>query len=70
MTNDVWTLDESEGFILAGSDSFNQLGTQVETGDVNDDGIEDIIVSAQDSPNGYSSGQVVVVYGQSQPFLF
>ncbi len=65
LTNDISKLDGSNGFIIAGSESFNQLGTVVKTGDVDGDGIEDVIVSAEDGPNGYSSGQVVVVYGQS-----
>ena len=69
LINDIWTLDSSKGFIIAGSESFNQLGTVVKTGDVDGDGIEDVIVSTEDGPNGYSSGQVVVVYGQPSPIV-
>ena len=65
LAQDIWGLDGRRGFIIAGSEPFNQIGAKVYTGDADGDGTEDVLVYGHDSPNGYSSGQVAVVYGKA-----
>ena len=59
---DLSTLDGSNGFVL------NQTGSSVvsNAGDINGDSIDDLIIGAPDaSPNGSSSGESYVVFGDS-----
>ena len=60
------TLDGTRGFALTGIDDGDELGLPVSSaGDVNGDGYDDLIISANEaSPNGDSlAGETYVVYG-------
>ncbi|MEO1792582.1 MAG: hypothetical protein AAFR25_10205 [Cyanobacteria bacterium J06629_19] len=64
-------LDGSNGFILTGTDSFDYAGSELSrAGDVNSDGIDDIIIGAPGSdPKGEASaGVAYVVFGRSDGF--
>jgi hypothetical protein len=63
--------DGSEGFVLTGIDTHDQSGTSVSAaGDVNGDGIDDVIVGARNArPAGrYGAGESYVVFGSTQGF--
>ena len=64
------SLDGSNGFRLDGVAAVDQSGISVSSaGDVNGDGIDDLIVGAQSAdPNGNSSGSSYVVFGSDQGF--
>lgn len=59
-------LDGSNGFKLDGQSAIDLAGTSVSgAGDVNNDGIDDLIVGASGAdPNGAESGRSYVVYGR------
>ncbi|RNC83371.1 MAG: T9SS C-terminal target domain-containing protein [Balneola sp.] len=60
------SLDGSNGFTLNGIDANDQSGKAVASGDINGDGIDDVIIAAPYAdPNGNSSGETYVVFGQS-----
>ncbi len=64
-------LDGSNGFALNGISKYNFLGYSVSgAGDINGDGIDDLIVGASDAnPNGISdAGQSYVVFGSTSRF--
>ncbi|MFN6516410.1 MAG: beta strand repeat-containing protein [Nostoc sp. CreGUA01] len=63
-------LNGSNGFAINGIAIGDQSGYSVSTaGDVNGDGIDDLIIGAyRADPNGSSSGQSYVVFGSSSPF--
>ncbi|EDX78238.1 FG-GAP repeat domain protein [Coleofasciculus chthonoplastes PCC 7420] len=64
-------LDGSNGFVLNGIDEFDRSGLSVSSaGDVNGDGIDDLIIGAPSAdPNGNSeAGETYVVFGQSGGF--
>lgn len=68
---DFATLDGRNGFILEGLDDRDLSGAPVSgTGDVNGDGIDDVIIGARGAdPNGNSNaGESYVVFGSNQPF--
>ena len=68
---DLSDLDGSNGFVLNGIDSMDRSGLSVSNaGDVNGDGIDDIIIGARyGDPNGNSSaGESYVVFGSSSGF--
>ncbi|NES23584.1 MAG: hypothetical protein F6K41_32865, partial [Symploca sp. SIO3E6] len=68
---DLSSLDGSNGFILNGINSWDFLGVSVSSiGDINNDGIDDLIIGAPDAdPNGNSdAGQSYVVFGSSNGF--
>ncbi|MCF2871860.1 VCBS domain-containing protein, partial [Octadecabacter sp. G9-8] len=70
---DVVNLSEIEangndgGFVINGVAGFDELGTSVSgAGDVNGDGLDDLIVGARgDDPNGGNSGASFVVFGKA-----
>ncbi len=67
---DLSTLDGSNGFVLNGRDPFERSGESVAGGgDVNGDGIDDLIIGAIFAdPNGANSGRAHVVFGSSDGF--
>ncbi|MDZ7750539.1 MAG: Ig-like domain-containing protein [Gammaproteobacteria bacterium] len=68
---DLGALDGSDGFVLTGIDSLDFSGRAVAgTGDVNGDGIDDLLIGAQDAdPNGTgSAGESYVVFGRAGGF--
>jgi Ca2+-binding RTX toxin-like protein len=67
---EVSTLNGSNGFAINGIATGDRLGAAVSSaGDVNGDGIDDIIVGARFAdPNGNESGQSYVVFGSSNGF--
>ncbi len=73
MTNSVFqlsTLNGSNGFILNGINGDDHSGFSVSSaGDVNADGIDDILIGARyGDPNGTNSGETYVVFGSAQGF--
>ena len=67
---DLASLNGSNGFVLNGIDSDDQSGVSVSSaGDINGDGIDDILIGASRAePNGSNSGQSYVVFGQTGGF--
>ncbi len=64
------TLNGSNGFIINGINTFDNSGYSVSNaGDINGDGIDDLIIGAKSAPNGDSSGQTYVVFGNAAPKL-
>ena len=66
-------LDGSNGFVLKGIDAFDGAGTSVSgVGDVNGDGLDDILIGAPEAdPGGLSgnlAGESYVVYGSRASF--
>ena len=64
-------LNGSNGFIISGINSADLLGISVsDAGDINGDGIDDLIIGADDAdPNGNSSaGETYIVFGKSGSF--
>ncbi|MEH2324089.1 MAG: hypothetical protein V7K32_11035 [Nostoc sp.] len=64
------TLNGTSGFAINGINPNDSLGTSVSSaGDINGDGIDDLIIGASfASPNGSSSGQSYVVFGSKKSF--
>ncbi|WMS43465.1 hypothetical protein RDV64_03425 [Acuticoccus sp. MNP-M23] len=64
---DLATLTAAEGFIIQGDDAFDYAGWSVSAaGDVNGDGIDDVIVGAYNGDDGgFNAGEAYVVYGRS-----
>lgn len=60
---DVTTLTGSNGFIVEGNASGDHLGESLASGDVNGDGIMDIIVGAPNAPGGADNGNAYVIFG-------
>ena len=66
---DLASLDGSDGFVLIGSKISNFGASVSEAGDVNGDGLGDVIVGATlATPNGRFSGQSYVVFGTDTGF--
>ncbi|MEM9119174.1 MAG: hypothetical protein AAGD09_15020 [Cyanobacteria bacterium P01_F01_bin.56] len=63
-------LDGTNGFVLNGIDASDRSGDSVSgAGDINGDGIDDLIVGATNAdPNGNNSGESYVVFGSDQGF--
>ena len=60
---DLSSLDGSNGFVITGSQDFLG-GAANSAGDVNGDGVGDLIIGApQASPNGQSSGSSFIIFG-------
>jgi Ca2+-binding RTX toxin-like protein len=64
-TFNLWDLNGSNGFAINGIAADDNSGRSVSSaGDVNGDGIDDLIIGANNAdPNGTSSGQSYVVFG-------
>ncbi|MEH1798214.1 MAG: calcium-binding protein, partial [Nostoc sp.] len=64
------TLNGTNGFAINGISENDGLGFSVSSaGDINDDDIDDLIITAPGaSPNGYGSGQSYVVFGSKEGF--
>ncbi len=61
-------LDGSNGFRIDGLDAVDLLGTGAESaGDVNDDGIDDLVLGAVQN-SGTFAGKAYVLFGQAGPF--
>jgi hypothetical protein len=62
-------LNGSDGFVIAGESSGDGAGNAVSVvGDINGDGIDEIVIGAsRASTNGNSSGRSYVVFGRSSP---
>lgn len=68
---DLTSLDGTNGFAILGADAEDNSGISVSiAGDINDDGLDDLIVGAPDaSPDGTpSAGKSYVVFGSNQGF--
>ncbi|MBY5307894.1 hypothetical protein F2Y93_09125, partial [Aphanizomenon flos-aquae CCAP 1446/1C] len=67
---DLSTLNGNNGFVINGINEFDNSGWSVSgVGDISGDGIDDLIVSANNAdPNGESSGQSYVVFGKNGSF--
>ena len=62
---DVSTLNGTDGFKIKGIVAGNQTGFSVTAGDMNGDGLSDLLFGAPDaSPHGNQSGQEYVVFGR------
>src|SRR5262245_21068829 len=61
--------DGSGGFVLIGIDSYDESGYSVSAaGDVNGDGIDDIVIGAPHAHNYLGSGASYVVFGRTTGF--
>lgn len=64
-TLDLSSLDGTIGFTLDGEASGDSVGSVSRAGDVNGDGIDDLVIGARGAdPNGISSGRTYVVFGR------
>jgi len=58
------SLDAGTGFVIHGVDEWDQSGSSAATGDINGDGIDDVIIGTPGgAPNGQNSGETYVVFG-------
>ncbi|MEH2286984.1 hypothetical protein [Nostoc sp.] len=66
----ISTLNGTNGFVIKGINPSDILGTSVSSaGDINGDGIDDLIIGAPGAdPNGSYSGQSYVVFGSKESF--
>jgi len=64
---DFNTLSASQGFVIQGDAAYDHLGNRVSAGgDVNGDGIGDLIISAETGDDGgRDAGEAYVIYGQA-----
>ncbi|GAB4190928.1 MAG: hypothetical protein Kow00105_05130 [Phycisphaeraceae bacterium] len=67
---DLGTLNGTDGFAIHAEAVRDSLGVSVASaGDVNGDGLDDVIIGADlADPNGNRSGSVYVIYGSTGPF--
>ena len=64
-------LNGSNGFVIDGINTSDNSGYSVSrAGDVNGDGIDDLVIGARDAdPNGNNSGETYVVFGKKLQML-
>ncbi|MEM6829056.1 MAG: putative Ig domain-containing protein [Bacteroidota bacterium] len=69
---DIDDLDGTDGFILTGENAGDNSGSAVsKAGDVNNDGIDDLLIGAMNSdPNGNASGTTYIVFGKPEDEAF
>ena len=62
---DLQTITPSQGIIIQGDEGFDQAGSSVSNaGDVNGDGIDDVIIGARvGDDGGTSAGEAYIIYG-------
>lgn len=66
---DLASLDGSNGFTFEGQANFDLVGGQVaNAGDLNNDGLDDIVIGAPGAPDGQSTGEAYVIFGTSEGF--
>jgi len=66
---DLGALDGSTGFRLDGVAANDLSGYSVAgAGDINGDGIDDLVIGAVGNPNGTSSGNAFIVFGKTDAF--
>lgn len=64
---DLDSLDSSQGFSISGTEQFGRTGASVSgAGDVNGDGIDDIVLGAPN--NAFGDGEAFVVFGRETGF--
>lgn len=66
-TLEVTSLNGENGLVLEGANPTDHSGFSVSlAGDINNDGLDDVLIGAPDAdPNGNSSGEVYLVFGNS-----
>ncbi|MDJ0679102.1 MAG: hypothetical protein QNJ18_04480 [Xenococcaceae cyanobacterium MO_167.B52] len=69
LPKDIDNLVGNQGFYMLGENSFDRFGSKLALEDLDGDGFDDIFVSAENGPNGTSSGQVAIFYGQPNPIV-
>ncbi len=68
-TFELSDLDGSNGFTLNGINTDDQVGDVVASGDINGDGVDDVLIGVEfGDPNGNFSGEVYVVFGDTSGF--
>ncbi len=68
---DLGELTAADGFVIQGFEEGDRAGTSVSSGDVNGDGIDDIIVGAPEGDDGGSgAGEAYVIYGTTAGEVF
>ncbi len=68
-TINAFLLDGSNGFIIRGDADFQNVGESVSSaGDINGDGIDDLLIGAFGSGNSFTEGETFVLFGQASGF--
>jgi len=68
-TIDLATLAPADGFVITGPASGARLGFSVDgVGDVNGDGIDDLLLGAPDPSTGFPWGNAYLIYGRTTGF--
>ncbi|MCG8374294.1 MAG: FG-GAP-like repeat-containing protein, partial [Balneolales bacterium] len=66
---DISALNGTNGFALNGISNLDRSGYAVASGDVNGDGVDDVVIGAyRGDPNGSNSGETYVVFGKTTAF--
>jgi hypothetical protein len=64
-TLDLTTLDGTNGFAIVGASTYDGLSAPVRTGDLNADGIDDILVVGYGAPGGSYYGVAYAIFGRA-----
>ncbi|MDB5470668.1 MAG: Ca2+-binding protein toxin-related [Caulobacter sp.] len=65
---DLGALDGTDGFRITGANAADRFGCSVAMGDINGDGIDELIVGASTYYNANYHGAAYVLYGTEDPF--